>query len=164
MRVMGVDPGLDGAIAILDTSTGELTVHDMPTVELAKAKGSARVVSAQLLSTLMAGQSIEHAVVERVTAMPGQGVTGMFSLGRSLGIVEGIIAAYDVPITLVQPKLWQSIYGLKGKKIDADGSRQKALQLFPREAALFARKKDNGRADAALIARWYVHTHGWAIK
>lgn len=160
---MGVDPGLSGAVAILDVVTEELTVHDMPTVELAKGKGSARIVSAQLLSTLIAGQNITHAVVERVTAMPGQGVTGMFSLGRSLGIVEGIIASYDIPMTLVQPKEWQGIYGLKGKKVDADGSRQIALQLFPREAALFARKKDNGRADAALIARWYMAT-GWKAK
>lgn len=162
MKVLGIDPGLSGALAIIDTTLDELTIFDMPIVEVEKGGKAARYVSPQLLGELVAGRGITHAVVEKVSAMPGQGVTGMFSLGRSLGVVEGVLAAYEIPTTLVHPKTWQAPYGLKGKKIDADGSRQIALQLFPREAALFARKKDNGRADAALIARWYV-MQGWRM-
>lgn len=160
MIVAGVDPGLTGAIAILDTTSDELVICDMPTIELPKSKGRARQVSPQLLADVIAGRGITHAVVEKVNAMPGQGVTGMFSLGRSLGVVEGVLAAYEVPTTLVSPQTWQKSYGLKGKKVDADAARHKAMQLFPGQASLFSRKKDDGRADAALIVRWYV-TQGW---
>lgn len=163
MIIAGIDPGLSGAIAILDTTIDELVIFDMPTLEIAKAKGSARHVNAALLSDLVAGRGITHAVIEKVGAMPGQGVTGMFSLGRSLGVVEGVFAAYDIPATLVPPQTWMKPYGLKGKKSDADGSRNAAISLYPSQAALFARKKDNGRADAALIARWYA-TVGWQGK
>ena len=163
MRIAGIDPGLTGAIAIIDTATGELTIFDMPALEIAKAKGSARHINAGLLSEMIAGRQITHAAIEKVSAMPGQGVTGMFSLGRSLGVVEGVFAAYDIPTTLVPPQTWQKSYGLKGKTTDADGARNAAISLFPSDATLFARKKDNGRADAALIARWYAHV-GWQGK
>jgi crossover junction endodeoxyribonuclease RuvC len=158
MKVCAVDPGITGAIAVWNTTNDELELFDMPIVTLKRDKRTASEVSAQLLSEMIAGRGIGYGVVEKVAAMPGQGVSGMFSLGRSLGVVEGVLASYDIPTRLVPPQTWQKHFSLKGKKHDADGSRNLAMQRFPQHAAQFARKKDNGRADAALVALWYVET------
>ena len=81
--------------------------------------------------------------------MPGQGVSSMFSFGRAAGIVEGVLAGLSVSFELIPPATWiKSMRTFGGK----DGSRQRAQELFPDYAHLFARKKDDGRAEAALLA------------
>ena len=121
----------------------------MPVLDLVRNGKKKREVSAQALANLLAATTIKAAFVERVNAMPGQGVTSVFSFGRSTGIVEGILAAYDIPTTLVTPQAWQKAVGQRAGK---DGSRERAMQLFPAQVGLFQRKKDDGRSDAALIA------------
>ena len=149
MIILGIDPGLSGALALYDTSEQTVEVFDMPVLELVRNGKTKREVSAQALANLLAAIRIKAAFVERVNAMPGQGVTSVFSFGRSTGIVEGILAAYDIPTTLVTPQAWQKAVGQRAGK---DGSRERAMQLFPAQADLFQRKKDDGRSDAALIA------------
>lgn len=149
MIILGIDPGLNGAIAAYNTDTGEVTVEDMPTVEVTRNGKKKREVSPQLLSNIIAKAYARTAVVERVGAMPGQGVTSVFSFGRSVGVVEGILAAFDVATTIIAPVVWQKALNVRGGK---DGSRERAMQLFPAQADLFGRKKDDGRSDAALIA------------
>jgi crossover junction endodeoxyribonuclease RuvC len=95
------------------------------------------------------------AMFERVNAMPGQGVTSVFSFGRSSGIVEGVLAALAIPTHIITPQVWQKAASVRGGK---DGARQRATELFPAYAGLFARKKDDGRADASCMA-WYAATH-----
>jgi crossover junction endodeoxyribonuclease RuvC len=147
--VLGIDPGLSGGVAFYDTKTGDITVVDMPTVEVTRSGKKKNEVSPQLLSDVIAQGHPTMAFLERVGAMPGQGVTSVFSFGRSVGIVEGILASFNIPTTIVPPVTWQKGVNLRGGK---DGSRERAMQLFPRQASLFARKKDDGRSDAALIA------------
>jgi crossover junction endodeoxyribonuclease RuvC len=147
--ILGIDPGLSGALALYDTSEQTVEVFDMPVLELVRNGKKKGEVSAQALANLLAGRGIKAAYLERVNAMPGQGVTSVFSFGRSTGIVEGILAAYDIPTTLVTPQAWQKAVGQRAGK---DGSRERAMQLFPAQADLFQRKKDDGRSDAALIA------------
>ena len=149
MILLGIDPGLSGALALYDTSEQTVEVIDMPVLELVRNGKKKGEVSAQALANLLAGRGIKAAFLERVNAMPGQGVTSVFSFGRSTGIVEGILAAYDIPTTLVTPQAWQKAVGQRAGK---DGSRERAMQLFPAQADLFQRKKDDGRSDAALIA------------
>lgn len=155
MIIIGIDPGLSGAIAFYDTVEEAIEIHDMPTVQLSRNGKNKREVSAQLLSNILSGRKVEAAFLERVNAMTGQGVTSVFSFGRSSGIVEGILAAYDIPTTLVTPQAWQKAVGQRAGK---DGSRERAMQLFPSQADLFARKKDDGRSDAALIAYYGAKT------
>jgi len=81
--------------------------------------------------------------------MPGQGVSSMFSFGRAAGIIEGVLAGFSVPFELIPPATWTKSMRTFGGK---DGSRQRAQELFPDYAHLFARKKDDGRAEAALLA------------
>jgi len=147
-RIIGIDPGASGAIALL-VSGVLISVHDMPTVTVERNKSQKRQVCPAGLSLLMQQLSPHKAIVEKVSAMPGQGVSSMFSFGRSVGIIEGVLAAKQIPVTFVTPQSWQKQSGAaKGK----DGSRQRVMELFPSQAHLFARVKDDGRADAVLIA------------
>jgi len=147
--ILGIDPGLSGALAFLTRET--LEIIDMPTVEVTRNGKAKREVSPALIADAIAGRGVKQAFMERVSAMPGQGVSSMFSFGRSTGVVEGVLAAYEIPTTLVTPQAWMKAMGLRAGK---DGSRERAMQIWPPYSDLFARKKDNGRSDAALIARY----------
>jgi len=149
MIFCGIDPGLNGAIAFYDRVERQVEVVDMPTVEVVRNKKAKREVSAQMLADLFVGRAIQSCVLERVNAMPGQGVTSVFSFGRSSGVVEGVLAARAVPVTIVPPQQWQKAMNAREGK---DASRERAMQLFPNQSELFSRKKDDGRADAALMA------------
>lgn len=151
MKILGVDPGASGALAILDTQTNALEILDMPVVEVKRGTRMVRQVSAPLLADILTNKDISHAIVEKVGAMPGQGVSSMFAFGRAAGVIEGVLAGLRIAITLVTPQEWQKGMRVVGGK---DGSRSRATQVFPNEAGLFARKKDDGRADAALIAAY----------
>lgn len=151
MIILGIDPGLSGAIAIYNIYTEELVVMDMPVVEMTRNGKHKREVSPALVADVIAGKGAVRAYMERVSAMPGQGVSSMFSFGRSAGIIEGVLAAYEIPVTLVTPQAWMKGMAVRAGK---DGSRERAMQLFPAYSTLFARKKDDGRSDAALIAKY----------
>lgn len=144
---IAVDPGKSGAIALLDSYSQIVTVHDMPV--------AGKIVSGQLLADLEDWEVDDYGtvVIEDVHAMPGQGVTSMFSFGRSLGVVEGVFAACGRPIEYVAPSKWKRWHGLDANK---ESARRRAIELWPTSARLFARVKDNGRAEAALIALWWM--------
>lgn len=152
MRVLGIDVGLNGAIALI--VDGDLhEIHDMPTVTLERNNKTKRMVNAQALSLIIRGAKADAAYLERLNAMPGQGVTSMFSMGQSLGVVLGILAACEVPTTTIPPRTWQKALDVPQGK---DGSRYRAAQLFPEHADMFSRVKDDGRSDAVLIAAYGV--------
>ena len=155
--VIGIDPGINGAIAIFED--GKLdTIHDMPTLKIASGKTMKSHISAIGLVRILETSTLvtdnqTHIVIEKVGAMPGQGVTSMFNFGRSAGIIEGVVAALQRPYTYVTPNVWTKAVGRAAGK---DASRMRAMELFPKRADLFKRAKDDGRADAALIAYWYI--------
>jgi crossover junction endodeoxyribonuclease RuvC len=151
MRHIGIDPGLSGAIAVLTDDS--LQIHDMPVMTVDRNGKAKRQVSANELAELLnlyAGKDC-HVYVERVSAMAGQGVTSVFSFGRSFGMIEGILAALKMPVTFVAPATWTRAIGRSPGK---DASRARAMELFPDYEFFFKRVKDDGRADAALIAHW----------
>ena len=152
MKFCGIDPGISGAFAIFDTTyEDEIQIWDMPTVSILRNGKNKNEVSAALVATIIAGKNIDCAYLERVNAMPGQGVSSVFSFGRSVGILEGVIAAYEIPITIVTPQAWQKAMAVRGGK---DGSRERAMELFPKSSDSFKLKKNDGRADATLIAMY----------
>jgi crossover junction endodeoxyribonuclease RuvC len=153
MRTLGIDIGLDGAIALIENGD-LLEVHDMPTVTLERNNKNKRMVNASELARLIRQAAPGCAYLERLNAMPGQGVTSMFSMGQSLGVVLGILAALDIPTTTIPPRTWQRALDVPQGK---DGSRYRAAQLFPAHAELFKRVKDDGRSDATLIAAYGAH-------
>ena len=148
---IGIDPGLSGAIAII--SPESLKIFDMPTMTVERNGKSKRQVSAIELAEMLYLYSARdcHVYVEKVSAMAGQGVTSVFSFGRSFGMIEGILAAFKMPVTFVPPATWVKAIG-RGQGKDA--SRARAMELFPSDQDQFKRVKDDGRADAALIAYW----------
>jgi crossover junction endodeoxyribonuclease RuvC len=149
-RTLGIDVGLNGAIALV--VDGELiSVVDMPTVTLDRNGKAKRQVSVPELVDIIKQFDPDEAYVEKVFAMAGQGVTSVFSFGRSLGVVEGVLTTMKIKTTLMTPQTWQKGLGMTGGK---DGSRARAMELFPEQTALFKRVKDDGRSDAALIALW----------
>jgi crossover junction endodeoxyribonuclease RuvC len=92
----------------------------------------------------------QHALIERAQAMPKQGSSSGFKYGRAVGAIEAVIACCEIPLTIVEPTAWKKFHQLRGG--DKEAGRQRALQLFPAAHALLARKKDHGKAEAALIA------------
>lgn len=153
MFIIGIDPGASGAVAILEKSGKLVHVFDMPSVELMAGGKAKKRVSPEMLADelkLYADQGA-IAVVEQVGAMPGQGVSSMFAFGESFGLAKGVLAGLGIPTSTVTPGKWKKFMGVNAGK---DGSRAKAAQLWPNQAGEFKRVKDDGRAEAALIAEW----------
>jgi len=153
-RILGIDVGLNGGLCLLVDGQIE-SVEDMPTVTLDRNGKAKRQISAQRLSELIRTYKPDAAYLERLGAMPGQGVASMFSFGQSYGITLGILAAMEIATTVVPPATWQKAMKVqKGK----DGSRHRAMEMYPKEQHLFKRVKDDGRSDAVLIAS-YGYSH-----
>ena len=153
---IGIDPGVNGAIAVLEDQQ-LIALFDMPVMNLSAKKQQVNASEMGKLFTelLWHDEGTDHgryatAYVEQVHSMPGQGVAAMFNFGTSYGIVKGVLGALQIPMVLVSPAVWKRRAGLTGKPKDA--SRTLAQQLYP--AAPLGRKKDIGRADAILIARF----------
>lgn len=141
---IGIDPGAKGAIALFH-GDAFADVGDMPTVIV---KGKARVDAAQLGEIIRAVRP-HHAFMERVGAMPGQGVSSMFAFGMAAGIVMGALGALQIPLTLVTPAQWKVALRVPA---DKGGARARASQLLPAAAHHWPLVKHDGRAEAALIA------------
>jgi crossover junction endodeoxyribonuclease RuvC len=140
--VMGVDPGVSGAVAFFFPMVpSRIAVDDVPV-----AGGE---INVNELARIIRIHRPTLAVIERVSAMPGQGVVSMFNFGRSYGDVRGVIGAMDIPLHFVTPQKWKKHFGLSS---DKDECRLRAIRLFPAVAESFKLKKHDGRAEAALIA------------
>ncbi len=145
MIIIGVDPGATGAIARV--VGGHAEVHDMPTGDIRVGKTTRKRISPELLAHLIRElMPVDVAYVEEVTAMPKQGVSSVFTFGQAHGMVLGALALTGTRIVRIRPRLWQNIIKARGDP------RPRALELFPALAGDLKRKKDDGRADALLIA------------
>ena len=156
--ILGVDPGLGGALALYNVKRPESSeVFSMPL-----AKGALDSASlADLVASFTFHHSSIHAAVENVHSRPRQ--AGAFNFGLSTGIIHGVLAAHGIPMTLISPSLWKVKMGLqRGPDEPAsatkDRARELAAKLFPHLADQFKRKKDDGRAEALLLAVYYHHT------
>jgi len=151
MRVLGVDPGTYGALALLDTGQDTLTVEDMPTISVKRPskQHNSSVISESHLADLVQRMSPDVAWIERVHAMPKQGVASSFNFGVTFGLIRGVLAASKVPFYMVTATEWKRAFRLGANKQEA---RLLASRMFPREAQTFARVRDDGRAEATLLA------------
>ncbi len=162
----GIDPGLTGALAVLvshDPFGDRLPVPDIWTVDnfpvfstkttTGKTRNELDLAGThQLFERVSPGNGRQVlCAIERVGAMPGQGVTSMFRFGQAYGQVHALAVSVDWAIRHTSPGEWKSGLRLGGGKDDA---RKRAMEIWPAHAKLFARAKDDGRADAALIAYW----------
>lgn len=147
MRILGIDPGCTGALSVID---GDKVDHLlMPTV---KVGTKSRVNGSAIAAWLRDHGEIDHAYLEQVGAMPGQGVSSMFTFGHSAGVVEGILQGLGIQYTLVTPQAWKKRAGLIGK--DKDAARSRAIQLWPNLRVLDLKGKGQAVADSLLIAKY----------
>jgi crossover junction endodeoxyribonuclease RuvC len=130
---------------------GELTVDDMPVVEIECGGKAKREIDVAALAARIRELRPSHAILERVGAMPGQGVSSMFSFGRSVGQVEAMLAAIGIPVSYASPVVGKRALVVPAGK---DAARLRASQLLPAYSERWRRAKDDGRAEAALIALW----------
>ena len=161
MIIFGIDPGVSGAISILENKK-IIEVFDMPTMIDGK-KNKKQVNGAQvtnIIKKILDGNKETIVVVEHVNAMPGQGVTSMFNFGQSFGVIKGICSALSLPIYFVRPTKWKKHFNLI--KTNKDASRTKVVELYPGISDKIARKKDSNKADAILIARYFRDTQNKA--
>jgi hypothetical protein len=138
----GIDPGLSGAIAFFfPVAPDRVAAEDMPAAggEVDCATLAARI--------LQMGPAL--AVIERVAAMPKQGVSSTFKFGQSYGAIRGVLAALRIQTHVVSPAVWKRYFRLDS---DKEKSRSLALRTFPKTPQHFARKRDHNRAEAAMLA------------
>ncbi len=157
MIVVGIDPGLSGAIAILENNK-VLNIFDMPVMAEGK-KNKRQLNSAQLVNIIKDSTKPDDeiaVVVEQVNAMPGQGVTSMFNFGQTFGAIKGVCAALELPIFFVRPSKWKKHFELINSS--KDSSRTKVIEMYPSLSSQLAKKKDVNKSDAILIARFYSET------
>jgi len=154
MRIIGIDPGLSGGIAILD-DLKIFDIYDMPIMSEGK-KNKNQLNSAQLVNIIkknIISNGDTFLIVEQVSAMPGQGVTSMFNFGQTFGSIKGICAALNLPIFFVRPAKWKKHFDLINSSKDA--SRTKVIEMYPSISPRLTKKKDVNKADAILIARYF---------
>ena len=154
MKIIGIDPGLNGAIAVLENNKVK-EIFDVPVMPEGK-KNKRQLNSAQLvkmLKDISYNKEETVVVVENVSAMPGQGVTSMFNFGQTFGSIKGICAALNLPIFFVRPAKWKKHFDLINSSKDA--SRTKVIEMYPSISPRLSKKKDVNKADAILIARYF---------
>ena len=161
----GIDPGNTGALVVIDELGKIISIQDAPTIVVKTGKKNrTHLVETQMIAMLETAKSCGplHTFIEAVHAMPGQGVTSMFSMGMGFGIWLGILAALRIPVTRVEPLRWKKEMGIAGGA-EKGASVVRALQLFPACRDLTRQYKRggvmldtylHGRADALLISDW----------
>jgi crossover junction endodeoxyribonuclease RuvC len=153
--ILGCDPGVHGAFALLSHENGRPTVRtfDIPALKISVNKGiRTQLDLAGVVSFLVEHRlGIVHAIIENPHAMPGQGVSSSFSFGFACGALQSALVAMELPTTTIRPAIWKRKLGLSA---DKDETRRRASQIFPTCASQWARKCDDGRAEAALLAYW----------
>ena len=158
MKIIGIDPGLSGAIAILENNK-VLNIFDIPVMSEGK-KNKRQLNSALTCKFIKRKYPLNDeevaVVVEQVNAMPGQGVTSMFNFGQTFGALKGICAALRITNFFVRPSKWKKHFELINSSKDA--SRTKAIEMYPKLSNQLAKKKDVNKSDAILIARFFSET------
>lgn len=150
---VGIDPGLTGAIAVLD-HTGMRHLADLPTMNRGAGTVKRQINGAALTTYLreMLHDTDKHEVlvaIEKMGAMPKQGVASMLSIGLTAGIIEGVVAARGYRFELIPAAVWKKAMKVTATK---EHARAAAQRMFP--AAELHLVKHHNRAEALLLAAW----------
>jgi crossover junction endodeoxyribonuclease RuvC len=166
MHYVGIDPGLSGAIAVIELG-GAVTIFDVPTHQVKVGKKMKNIIDAYHLATILQGISANQDIavaIEKVTPMPSvpgvldeerrtMGATSAFNFGMGYGIYVGVLSALRIHFQEVHPATWKRAM-MDGAGKEKKAARIRAARLFPVAASKLTREKDDGRAEALLIAEW----------
>ena len=160
MLIIGMDPGISGAICFFEN--GEVKeIIDIPSMADGK-KNKRQINGPQVYNEI--SSRIKNTprkeivvVIEQVSAMPGQGVTSMFNFGQSFGVLKGICSAMQLSMRFIRPAKWKKYFGLI--KTEKDASRTKVIEIFPYISSQLSKKKDSNKADAILISSFFHNTY-----
>lgn len=156
MKILGIDPGCYGALALLDC--GALAeVHDMPFLKVRRGKSDKAEIDGYTLGWLLRSLAPDLALVEQVGGVTGQSPSASFNFGRAAGAPEYVLKAMGVRVEMVHPAVWKRALRLN---VGKDAARAAAMRLWPPLADKFKRVKDDGRAEASLIAHYGQITFG----
>ena len=129
MKVLGIDPGIHGGLAIVLVEDGAapqlISAIDIPVCGV----GAKERVDVLAVRTWITAHQPQHAFIERGQAMPKQGASSGFKYGRAIGAIEAVVACCEIPLTIVEPSTWKKFHQLRGG--DKEAGRHRALQLFP---------------------------------
>ena len=144
MIYIGIDPGKNGGIAKINTDTGFVKTVTF----------SEESLISELEGYFMFDKSPLRCVLEKVNAMPGQGVVSMFNFGQNYGFIQGVLKAYSIPYELVPPQKWKKEFSCTS---DKNTSIEVCKRLFPNvnlKATERCKKDHDGIAEALLIAEY----------
>lgn len=149
MRIAGIDPGVDGAAALIDTETAEVAVVDLP-------QGPNGIDPVALQELLTDAWGVRSVYLEDNRANGRNGSLANFSMGRCVGLIIGSVMCAGIPLWRVKPVEWQRAVGLGNVKAAErkEASRMRARELFPELESDLKRKRDHNRAEALLIATY----------
>jgi crossover junction endodeoxyribonuclease RuvC len=150
MNTLAFDPGLNGAVAVLDPTGDIIVSFDIPTVGAGKQR---RVDAANLADAIREHTPYAFAVVEQAAARPGQGVSSTFRFGQAYGTILGILGALAIPVRHISPARWKGALGLNS---DGEASRARAIESWPAHAERFRLKQSHHLAEAALLGLYVL--------
>lgn len=159
MIILGVDPGQNGGYALMDDSARLLAAAHFPQRKVVKNGKTVSIIDGLALANTWRDSFVARAFVEQVAGRPRQ--AGQFQFGVSTGMLHGILCASDIPFALVAPATWKAMVGIKRgedetKQDTKTRARIMASSLYPDHAHLFSRVKDDGPAEATLIALYGI--------
>lgn len=150
--ILGVDPGINGALAVYDVANKTI-VEMIDTPNKINPRNNKTEIDLYPLAVWIDSfaSKLAAAMIEDVSAAPGQGVVSMFNFGKVFGSVNGVLAAHYIPLLFCKAAVWKSLMGLSSNK---NLSRELASKLFPSHISSFKRVKDDGRAESCLLAKF----------
>jgi len=160
MLIIGIDPGISGALCFFEDGKVE-EMLEMPV--MAEGKKNKRQINGPQLYNEISKRVNKFqkkdviVIIEQVSAMPKQGVTSMFNFGQSFGVLKGICSAMQLSMHFVRPAKWKKYFNLI--KTEKDASRTKVIEIFPYVSSQLSKKKDSNKADAVLIASFFYNTY-----
>ena len=152
MLVLGVDPGSSGGLALIRNSNNILPqiilALRMPTVTIYGKK----IIDTKKIATELESHPIDVSIIEKVHAMPRQGVTSSFQFGRSFGALEALAYLLSKRVDYVAPAVWKKYLGIGPAKQDSlDMAR---LKFGNKE--VWEKKSNDGIAEASLLGLYWI--------
>lgn len=161
MKIVGVDPGKNGAFCFLDPEAHTLQLYKMPFHTIRPGEKTKHLVDPVGVGNILNDADVIRIFIEEVSARPQEGVVSTFTFGRAYGIILGSVGALKIPYTLIRPAVWKKRLNVPA---DKDGARYVASRLFPECAEEWKHKNEDGVAESALIALYGMSEMGYRVQ